>query len=180
MRRAGLTAPTGQLLRTPARPQELARRVVFMFPGQGGQHVDMGRELYESEPVFRRELDAVADLAGTDLDVDLREVLYPPVSDQIARAAAESQLRRMSVGQPAVFIVEYALARLWMDWGVEPAGVVGHSLGAYAAACLAGVITAAGRRPARGGARQAPRRAGVGRDAGGSAARGRGARAARQ
>ena len=115
--------------------------VVFMFPGQGGQHVGMGRELYETQPAFREEVDRACELALPHLGLDLRRVLYPARGDAAAAEEASALMRRMSVGQPAVFIVEYALARLWMRWGVTPAAVVGHSLGAYAAACIAGVLS---------------------------------------
>jgi phthiocerol/phenolphthiocerol synthesis type-I polyketide synthase E len=115
------------------------RPVVFMFPGQGGQHVGMGRELYETDPTFRQEVDRASDMATPHLGLDLRSVLYP--SPGAAAEDAAALLRRMSVGQPAVFIVEYALARYWMRLGITPAAVVGHSLGAYAAACVAGVLS---------------------------------------
>ncbi|MBQ1075644.1 acyltransferase domain-containing protein [Micromonospora sp. C31] len=109
--------------------------VVFMFPGQGGQHLDMARELYTHEPEFRRHLDECCELAAPDLGLDLRDVLYPD-----DRAEAQRRLDTIAVSQPAVFVVEYALAQLWRFWGVRPAAVVGHSLGAYAAACVAGVL----------------------------------------
>jgi phthiocerol/phenolphthiocerol synthesis type-I polyketide synthase E len=108
--------------------------VVFMFPGQGGQHVGMAAELYAHEPVFRDAVDACRRLT----DVDLRGVLLPGTAD---RDAAVRALETIEVGQPAVFVVEYALAQLWRSWGVHPAAVVGHSLGAYAAACAAGVLS---------------------------------------
>lgn len=116
------------------------RPVVFMFPGQGGQHVGMGRELYETESTFREEVDRACELATPRLGLDLRSVLYPPRGDAAAAEDASALIGHMSVGQPAVFIVEYALARLWMRWGVRPDAVVGHSLGAFAAACVAGVL----------------------------------------
>jgi len=113
------------------------RPVVFLFPGQGAQHVDMGRGLYDTEPVFRRELDACADLLAPHLGEDLRQVLYPAAErrDEAARA-----LDRTRLAQPALFAVEYALARLWMSWGVVPWAMLGHSLGEVVAACLAGVF----------------------------------------
>ncbi|WP_019634550.1 type I polyketide synthase [Actinomadura atramentaria] len=137
---AGDAAAAARALTAP-RPAPSGRTgewpVVFMFPGQGGQHVGMARELYEQEPEFRRRFDRCADLALPGLGLDLREILFPPPE----RAAdAERTLERISVGQPAVFAVEYALARLWTAWGITPAAVTGHSLGAYAAACVAGII----------------------------------------
>jgi phthiocerol/phenolphthiocerol synthesis type-I polyketide synthase E len=121
--------------------EPLDRPVVFMFPGQGGQHVGMSRELYETQPAFREEVDRACELALPHLGLDVRKVLYPARGDAFAAEEASDLIRRMSVGQPAVFIVEYALARLWMRWGVTPAAVVGHSLGAFAAACVAGVLS---------------------------------------
>ncbi|GAA1973256.1 type I polyketide synthase [Kitasatospora viridis] len=108
--------------------------VGFLFPGQGGQYPGMAAELYEREPVFRAEVDACAELLAPALGLDLREVLYPTTGDG-------QRLHRMELAQPAVFTVEYALAQLWRSWGVEPRTVLGHSLGAYAAACVAGVLT---------------------------------------
>jgi amino acid adenylation domain-containing protein len=112
--------------------------VYFLFPGQGAQYVDMGRGLYAAEPVFREEVDRGADLLHPRLGFDLREVLFP--SPAQAAGAAE-RLGRTAVTQPAIFVVEHALARLWMAWGIEPRGMIGHSIGEYVAACLAGVFT---------------------------------------
>ena len=114
------------------------RPVAFMFPGQGGQYVDMGRELYETEPVFRAELDRCAELLKPHLGLDLRTVLYPAEEQ---RAAAAQRLEQTVLTQPAVFVMEYALARLWLSWGIRPAALAGHSLGEYAAACVAGVFS---------------------------------------
>ncbi|WP_218009942.1 type I polyketide synthase [Actinomadura kijaniata] len=113
----------------------------FLFPGQGGQHVGMARDLYEHEPVFRAEIDRCAELALPVLGLDLRDVLYPP--GPARDRAAEQAMASMRIAQPALFAVEYALARLWRSWGVRPGVVVGHSLGAYAAATIAGVLEVA-------------------------------------
>lgn len=115
-----------------------APEVVFLFPGQGSQHVQMGQELYAIEPVFRRELDQCAALLHPRLNLDLRTVLYPEDGDI---EACRTRLNQTGLTQPALFSVEYALARLWMSWGVEPAALVGHSIGEYVAAVLAGVMT---------------------------------------
>ena len=110
---------------------------VFMFPGQGAQHVGMSQGLYEAEPLFREQVDLHAELLLPRLDLDLRDVLYPPA----ARTEEAAQLlKRTFITQPALFVVEYALARLWMSWGVRPAAMIGHSIGEYVAACLAGVF----------------------------------------
>ncbi|NRD47314.1 non-ribosomal peptide synthetase/type I polyketide synthase, partial [Corallococcus exiguus] len=113
------------------------RPVVFLFPGHGSHHVDMGRALYEAEPVFRKHLDACRDALTPHLGQDLRSVLFP---DQ-APNEAEALLERMTFAQPAMFAVEYALAQLWRSFGVEPEAMVGHSTGEYVAACLAGVFS---------------------------------------
>ncbi|MGH8761737.1 MAG: SDR family oxidoreductase [Nitrosospira sp.] len=114
--------------------------VAFLFPGQGAQYVDMARDLYEDEPVFRQELDRCFDLLKPHLDFDLRVLLYPG-SDESDRAVSSARLEQTEVTQPALFVIEYALARLWMSWGVMPAAMIGHSIGEYVAACLAGVFS---------------------------------------
>ncbi|WP_158619965.1 type I polyketide synthase [Corallococcus sicarius] len=114
------------------------RPVVFLFSGQGSQYVDMGRGLYEQEPAFRAEVDACAQKLQPHLGLDLRTVLYPSAD---AREQATEQLRKTSLTQPALFVIEYALAKLWASWGVTPQAMVGHSIGEYVAACLAGVFS---------------------------------------
>ncbi|MFD7992204.1 acyltransferase domain-containing protein, partial [Streptomyces mexicanus] len=116
------------------------RPVVFMFPGGGAQYVGMGRGLYETEPVYREHLDACAEAALPHLGLDVRELLHAPAQDA---EAARQQLTRTAPALAALFSVEYALARLWMSWGITPEAMIGHSLGEYVAACLAGVFTPA-------------------------------------
>ncbi|HYV13041.1 MAG TPA: SDR family NAD(P)-dependent oxidoreductase, partial [Pyrinomonadaceae bacterium] len=115
-----------------------ARPVVFMFPGQGAQHAQMGRGLYETEAVFREHVDSCARLLEPQLGVDLRELLYPEPGRE---GEADQELRQTHLTQPALFVVEYALAQLWMSWGVVPQAMIGHSIGEYVAACLAGVFS---------------------------------------
>ena len=114
--------------------------VVFLFPGQGAQYPDMGRGLYETEEVFRDEVDRCAEILRPHLGFDLREVLYPAEEGPIWTRRRSGCSRRRST-QPALFVVEYALARLWMSWGVRPQAMLGHSIGEYVAACLAGVFS---------------------------------------
>jgi amino acid adenylation domain-containing protein len=115
-----------------------APSIVFLFPGQGAQYLDMGRELYEGEPVFREEVERCAEILRHHLDLDLRTVLYPEAAEP---AAAEMQINQTWLAQPAIFMVEYALARLWMSWGVKPSVMIGHSIGEYVAAVLAETFT---------------------------------------
>lgn len=111
--------------------------VVFMFPGGGAQYPNMGRDLYDTEPLYRQIVDDCFDL----LDFDLKPYLFPP--DDADLAAVAEQLERPSLALPALFITEYALARLWMSWGIQPRTMTGHSMGEYTVACLAGVMTMA-------------------------------------
>jgi acyl transferase domain-containing protein/acyl carrier protein len=112
--------------------------VAFMFTGQGAQYVQMAGELYETEPSFRDDVDHCCEILEPLLQLDLREVLYP--SPARAEEASE-QLKQTELTQPALFVIEYALGRLWMRWGVRPAALIGHSIGEYVAACLAGIFT---------------------------------------
>jgi phthiocerol/phenolphthiocerol synthesis type-I polyketide synthase E len=112
--------------------------VVFMFPGQGSQYVNMGLELYKTESIFREEVDRCCEILQPHLGLDLHDILYPNESDA---ERAEEQLTQTFITQPALFTIEYALAKLWMSWGVHPETMVGHSIGEYVAACLAGVFS---------------------------------------
>lgn len=112
--------------------------VAFLFPGQGTQYVNMGKELYLTEPVFRKEVDNCARLLLSQGGVDLRDILFAEGESTEERNA---QLHQTRLTQPALFIIEYALAKLWGAWGVRPAAMIGHSIGEYVAACLAGVFT---------------------------------------
>lgn len=124
---------------------EARRELVFMFSGQGAQHVGMGAELYRTEPAYREAFDTCADLLVPTLGRDLRDLVLgdpegvrPPGAGQ--DPAGAEPLRRTEFAQPALFAVEYALARLWESWGIRPAAMIGHSVGEYVAACLAGIM----------------------------------------
>ncbi|OUL24322.1 beta-ketoacyl synthase [Nostoc sp. RF31YmG] len=112
--------------------------VAFMFPGQGSQYVNMGLNLYEREHIFREVVDRCAEILKPLLGRDLREIMYPAPSD--CETAAIS-LKQTFFTQPALFVIEYALAQLWQRWGVKPQAMIGHSIGEFVAACIAGVFS---------------------------------------
>jgi iturin family lipopeptide synthetase A len=106
------------------------RDVIFMFSGHGAQYAGMGRGVYDAEPVFREWLDRCADMLRPHAGFDIREAIF-------GDAAAP---RRMTVAQPVLFSLQYALAQLWISWGIMPAAMIGHSAGEYVAACVAGTL----------------------------------------
>ncbi|WP_193197111.1 type I polyketide synthase [Nostoc sp. MG11] len=106
--------------------------IIFMFSGQGSQYVNMGRELYEVEPTYRRHIDNCAEILQPHLGLDIRHLLFP--SAEIAAASQQLQ-------QTALFVIEYALAELLMSWGVLPEAMIGDGIGEYVAAAIAGVFT---------------------------------------
>lgn len=114
-------------------------RLVFMFPGQGAQYVNMGLDLYKREPDFRETVDRCCDIVRPLLDTDLKHLLYPAGNDAAADCA--ERIKQTDVTQPLMFIFSYALAQLLMKWGLKPSALIGHSAGEYVAACLAGVMT---------------------------------------
>jgi acyl transferase domain-containing protein len=114
------------------------RQVVFMFPGGGAQYVGMGAGLYHSEAVFGREVDVCCEILRPWLGYDLRRMIYP---DQDLYEQTSQRFNQTSVALPALFTIEYALAKLWMSWGVRPQVMIGHSMGEYTAACLAGIFS---------------------------------------
>ncbi len=128
-----------ELLRRPqagriwtAHPEITGRPVAFLFSGQGSQHTAMAAALYRTEAVFRENLDRCAAILQPEIGCDLRDMLYRGDSDQ--------RVNETRFAQPALFAVEYSLAQMWMAWGIKPAAALGHSIGEYVAACLAGVF----------------------------------------
>jgi acyl transferase domain-containing protein/acetylornithine/succinyldiaminopimelate/putrescine aminotransferase len=112
--------------------------VVFMFPGQGSQYVNMGKNLYDSEPVFRATIDRCAESLKPWLGLDLRQIMYPTDGDT---ETAQASLRQTIYTQPALFTIEYALSQLWQSWGIKPTATIGHSIGEFVGACLAGIFS---------------------------------------
>lgn len=110
--------------------------VVFMFPGQGSQHVDMARELYESEAVFAKHLDECAESLKPYLDLDLRDLIFSRDGNK-----DDARLHQTEFAQPSLFLVSYALGRWWQSLGVQPSLLIGHSVGEFAAAAIAGVMS---------------------------------------
>ncbi len=111
--------------------------LVFMFPGQGAQYVNMGKGLYNREKIFRETVDYCAEYLKPILELDIRELLFPEINIE----ETAKKLEQTVYTQPALFIVEYALARVLLSLGIKPASMIGHSIGDYTAACLAGVFS---------------------------------------
>jgi acyl transferase domain-containing protein len=129
------TMAIGSMIANPVIDQNPS--IIFLFPGQGAQYLNMGRELYEQEVVFQDEVDRCAEILQHNLGVDIRKVLY---ADNEDAELAGNQINQTWLAQPALFVIEYALARLWMSWGIKPSVLIGHSIGEYVAAVLAEVF----------------------------------------
>ena len=113
-------------------------QVIFMFSGQGSQHANMGGQLYEVESTFKEQVDSCAEILQPHLGLDIRSLLYPK-HEEIETAS--NQLQQTSLTQIALFVTEYALAQLFISWGVHPEAMIGHSIGEYVAATIAGVFS---------------------------------------
>lgn len=125
-----LPAQTKKLIKTP-------QHIVFMFPGQGDQYVNMCKSLYQSEKVFKDAVDECAVLLNDELKENILDILYP---EKITDEAAE-KIKQTRYSQPALFTIGYALGKLWMNWGIYPSAFVGHSIGEFVAAYFAGVFS---------------------------------------
>ena len=115
----------------------LPSETVFLFPGQGAQYPGMGAGLYKEEAVFKLAVDECAEILRQYMDKDIRSIIYPEITDESAR----QDIANTKYTQPALFVTEYALAKLWMSWGIMPDILCGHSIGEYVAAHLAGVFS---------------------------------------
>src|ERR1019366_4726788 len=158
---AALTEGNSRRVLSSVKDESADRPVVFMFPGIGDHYVGMGHGLYEEWEVFRQEVDRCAQILQPYLGTDIRKMIYP--DGQGSRSEGKSKgidlkkmlgrstdapkdqhatdLNKTLFAQPALFTVEYALARLWQSFGITPAAMVGHSMGEYVAACLAGGLS---------------------------------------
>lgn len=117
--------------------KSIPNEIVFMFPGQGAQYVNMGKALYDNEIVFREAVDLCASVILEEFKFDIRTIIFPDIENDISI----SNLKNTKYTQPALFVIEYALAKLWMSWGIKPTLYCGHSVGEFVAAHLAGVFS---------------------------------------
>ena len=127
---SGKSSQHVQVQQTPSAPPA----IIWLFSGQGSQYRQMGKTLYETQPIFRMTLDRCADILASYLDTPLLDLLY-------LDTASETLIHETAYTQPVLFAFEYALAEMWRSWGIVPAAVMGHSVGEYVAACVAGVFS---------------------------------------
>jgi acyl transferase domain-containing protein/acyl carrier protein/phospholipid N-methyltransferase len=131
---------TSQLVRGQINSRK-RHKIAFLFTGQGSQYIDMGRQLYETQPTFRKTLDRCDEFLRPYLKQPLLSVLYPENYSNPKSKIQNPKLDETAYTQPALFALEYALYELWKSWGIEPATVLGHSVGEYVAATVAGVFS---------------------------------------
>lgn len=132
------TSPEKLFTSTRGPKERRSNSPVFLFPGQGSQYLNMAKEIYLTERIFRQNVDSCAEVLKPELGLNLTSILYPGLGEA---AEAQQSLDQTRYTQLALFVVEYSLARLWMAWGIQPQAMLGHSLGEYVAACVAGVFS---------------------------------------
>jgi acyl transferase domain-containing protein/acyl carrier protein len=115
--------------------------VIFMFPGQGSQYTGMGAGMYETEPVFRQEMDRCFEILTSLMEYDIKELIYPTGSQDSLPGDQPQDINQTEVAQPLIFAYEYAMAKQLMNWGIKPYAMIGHSIGEYVAAHLSGVLS---------------------------------------
>ena len=133
----GTTQPSPNVIEGHRAEHQPPLNIACLFTGQGAQYVGMGRGLYETEPLFRATIERCDEILRQEMDESILPILYPEVDGK----GDESQINQTTYTQPALFVIEYALAQLWQSWGLEPNVVMGHSIGEIAAACVAGVFS---------------------------------------
>jgi acyl transferase domain-containing protein len=125
-----------KIQKPPILSESCQKRIVFMFPGQGSQYVNMGRDLYENEEYFQNEVNKCLEITDNLLPFKLKDILYPENGEE-----SDYKITDTIVTQPVLFIFEYSLAKLLMKWGINPDAMIGHSIGEYVAACISGVFS---------------------------------------
>jgi len=136
-----LSSPGSSHLNSFAAKEE-KQPMVFMFPGQGSQYVEMGWGLYLKEPAFKEDMDRCFEILKPLLGYDIKEIIYPKISvSESSREEMTKKIHQTEIAQPILFMFEYALAKQLMRWEIQPDAMIGHSIGEYTAACVAGVFS---------------------------------------
>ena len=130
-----------QISTNVVKSQDQSSKIAFLFTGQGSQYLGMGYQLYKTQPTFRQTLDYCDEILRPYLKKPLIEVLYPHSGQNFQESTGDELIHETAYTQPALFALEYALFELWKSWGIEPDFVIGHSVGEYVAACVAGVFS---------------------------------------
>ncbi len=128
---------SGKVFSFTLKAKENKKEVIFMFPGQGSQYINMGLEIYRGETVFRKEMDCCFNILKRLVDEDIKEIIFPTREIE----GSKEKINQPFIAQLLIFIFEYSLARLIMTWGLKPQAMIGYSFGEYVAACLSGVFS---------------------------------------